>query len=160
AARRRHGELGYRPDCCVFMLEATRRLSGETCDGSGCSVLGLRREGWATKTSFGNSSAHIRTKEVSAFHGRIRAKLTLVFLARVRPLDAPLLLRGAEGPRALPTRGRSGRGRPLPPRPQPPRVRLPDRLRAAVPPLPGPAAPGSLRRAAGLHRHAAEPGPG
>src|SRR5262245_42391472 len=91
ALRCRVAEFGYRPDCCVFMLQAIRRLPGQTCDGSGCSVLGLRRVGWATKTSFGNSSAHIRTKEVSAFHGRIRAKMTSVSLVTT-PLPQPFLI--------------------------------------------------------------------
>src|SRR5262245_43842142 len=105
-------------------------------------------------------SPRIAATIAGAFYGQLWAKMTSVFLARVRPHDAPLLLPGADGPRGLPIRGRSGRGRPLSPRPQPPRVRLPDRLRPAVPSLPGPATPGSLRRAAGLRRHAAEPGPG
>ena len=44
----------------------------------------------------------------------------------------------------------------MPPRPQPSGVRLPDRLRPAVQPLPGSAAPGDLRRVAQLRRAATE----
>ena len=44
----------------------------------------------------------------------------------------------------------------MPPRPQPPGVRLPDRLRPPVQPLPGPAAPGDLRRTPELRRDATE----
>src|SRR3954453_23920636 len=70
--------------------------------------------------------------------------------------DVTLILAGTDDPRGVPDRRGPRRGRQVPPRPQPPGVRLPDRLRPTVQPLPGPAAPGGLRRTPELRRYTVE----
>jgi hypothetical protein len=52
----------------------------------------LRRQGCATKRSFGHCFSHLRTKEVRAFHGQLCAKMTSVFLVTL-PLSQPFLVR-------------------------------------------------------------------